>query len=159
MEAIMNKIIVVETCRTCPYLGYQKRTKKYICSALSIDVTRAVKQNVIAERCLLDDALIEKKYFNSPDIVNSEGEAICKSIPQNEGSDNHYLIGETYNFQRQIDGNLRVYLYGIESAKYLLYPPKVFETHFKVQGEQSLNVDANEVCSECGRPKRWCECL
>jgi hypothetical protein len=155
----MNKIIVVESCRTCPFLGYQTRKKKYVCMALSIDVTPSVKSNIINDNCNLDDAIIETQHFDRPDIVSSEGEAVCKSIPDTESNGNNYLIGMSYHFQRQIDGNIRVFNYGVDTEKFVLYTPKVFDVCFKIESEQSLNIDNNVVCAECGRPKRWCECL
>ena len=159
METIMQKIIVIESCRTCPYLGFKKLSKIYVCTSTSTDVTDAVKRNSISIACNLDDAVIEKKYFASPDIVNSEGEAICKAIPESESNTNVYLIGETYHFQRQVDGNVRVYNIGVDAVKYSIHSPKVFEKNFNIEVEQSLNIDDKTVCNDCGRPTRWCECL
>jgi hypothetical protein len=159
MEIVMNKIIVIENCRTCPYLGFKKRSKRYVCTAMSIDVTKAVKDYTISEQCMLDNALVEKKYFNDPTIVTSEGEAVCKAIPENDANENLYIIGKSYTFQRQVDGLIRVYNYGIDSTKYFAYPYKVFIKYFQVNEENSLNVNSNDICKECGRPIKYCECL
>ena len=154
----MNKIIVVESCRTCPYMGYYRRNQQYICMILSKDISIDVEDNVIDPECKLDEAIVENKHFNNSNVIASEGIALCKQIPEND-SFNEYLIGTSYNFKRQIDGNIRLYHYGIDAQRYMIYPAKVFEKYFQIENEQSVNINTHEICPECRRPKRFCECL
>jgi hypothetical protein len=150
------KVIVIESCKKCPFLGHKKKKNIYVCTAL--DDTLIAKLNSIAPNCPLDDVVIDKKHLSSPDVVMSEGTAICKSIPKNV-SIQACLIGSEYHFQRQVDGIIRLYVYENEEQKYLRFPWKLFEANFRIIKEQSLNTDIFEICPRCGRIKRWCECL
>ena len=153
---LMKKVVIVDSCRDCPYLGYYKRKKSYVCMITSKDITHCLNDKTIDVNCSLDNAVVDKKYFNNPSLIASEGTAICMSIPEND-SFNQYFLGIQYRFQRQVDGNIKLFHQGIENQKYMLYPPTIFEKYFQISGEQSMNLQTKEVCPNCDRPVRFCE--
>jgi hypothetical protein len=89
----MKKVIIVESCKVCPYLGFYKKTKQYFCLILSTDISKNIEENTININCRLNNAIVDQ-------IINK--------------------------------GN-------------------VIETN-KIFGNQ-------ELCENCNRPKKWCECL
>jgi hypothetical protein len=124
----------------------------------STDVTEAVEHNSIYSQCQLDDAVVEKKFFQDPGVIASEGYAICLDNPFQDELNSH-LTGGRYKFQRQVDGTIKLHLVASDPNGFMYYPVAVFNKFFRIVSEQSIDVSKSEVCEQCHRPKKWCECL
>lgn len=156
---MIKKVIVIESCKDCPYSFKDDEGSEWVCALLDIDITEWYNKGTICGKCELDNVHLEKRY------VNSKSDVITKGYAKHVGGIRELKKDYYYEFRRQIDGNVRVYASRYvddKTSKYVMLAPRVFTECFDVEEEKVVKKNKpakQKTCPRCLRPIRWCECL